>query len=156
MSKRKNQKKHLKNPPANQQGADLPEKNLRAVSIENSLWSGPVPPPEVLEKYDNVVPGAANRILEMAEKQAAHRIHLEKTVVHEDSKRSYLGLIAGFILSATIIIGGIYLIAVGHDWAGVTLVGSNLVGLAGIFIYGNHSRRAERQQRFLEAVNRAP
>jgi uncharacterized membrane protein len=33
--------------------------------------SGPLPPPEVLEKYNQVVPGLADRIITMAEQQAS-------------------------------------------------------------------------------------
>ena len=49
-------------------------------------------------------------------------------------------LAAGFVLSLLGIGGSIYLIATGHDWAGVTLGGINLTGLAGVFVYG--ARRA--------------
>ena len=42
--------------------------------IVSSQFSGPIPPPEALAKYDSVVPGAAERILKMAENEAAARI----------------------------------------------------------------------------------
>ena len=41
--------------------------------------------------------------------------------------------------------GGIYLIASGHDFAGATLIGINLVGLATVFVYGSSNRRHEQQ-----------
>lgn len=83
----------------------------------------------------------------MAEKQLDHRMQMEEAVVKGDSMRSYLGLIAGFILSAAIIAGGVFLVVNGHDWAGGLLVGGNIVGLAGVFVYGTHSRRAEREHK---------
>ena len=79
----------------------------------------------------------------MAERQSEHRLELERTLVRSDSIRSYLGLAAAFVLSATVICGGIYLIATGHDWAGATLICLNLVGLAGVFVYGSTVRRDE-------------
>lgn len=94
-----------------------------------------------------IVPGAADRILKIAETQTAHRIAMESTVIRGDSKRSYLGLLAGFVLSTMVTAGGIYLIAVGHDWAGVGLVGMNLSGLATVFVYGSHARQAERRRK---------
>jgi uncharacterized membrane protein len=36
-------------------------------------WHGPLPPPESLKQYDVIVPGAAERILLMAEKEMEHR-----------------------------------------------------------------------------------
>ena len=43
---------------------------------------------------------------------------LERSVVSENLEQSKLGLIAGFVLSAMVIVGGIFLIYLGHDWAG--------------------------------------
>ncbi len=83
----------------------------------------------------------------MAEKQSNHRMHMEKTVIGGDSRRSYLGLAAAFFLSAMIIVGGVYLIVNGHDWAGGLLIGLDLVGLAGVFVYGTNARRAERDRK---------
>ena len=40
-------------------------------------FSGPLPPPAVLQGYEDIVLGAANRILEMAERQSKHRQQLE-------------------------------------------------------------------------------
>jgi len=111
-------------------------------TVETKTWSGPIPPPQTLEGYEMLVPGAADRILKLAETQTAHRIDMESTVIRGDSKRSYLGLIAGFALSTMVIAGGIYLIAIGHDWAGVGLVGLNLTGLAAVFVYGSRIRQA--------------
>ena len=82
----------------------------------------------------------------MAEKQGEHRRSVERTRVLGDSRRAYLGLIAGFIISVLGIGGGIYLIATGHDWAGLALAGINLTGLAGVFVYGSKARRDERNR----------
>ena len=57
------------------------------VGVETSLsWSGPLPPPKVLEAYDRLVPGAAERIMKMAEQQSEHRRGLEKTVVEAGAR----------------------------------------------------------------------
>lgn len=123
-------------------------KSIKLTSTEvTSTWSGPIPPPGALQRFNEIVPGAAERILNMAEKQLDHRMQMEETVVKGDSRRSYLGLTAGFILSAAIIAGGVFLVANGHDMAGGLLVGVNIVGLAGVFVYGTHSRRAERERK---------
>ena len=125
-----------------QRQADLVSQAGRAIRVSQS-WLGPIPPPADLRQYEEVAPGSAERILTMAEKQLEHRHRLESTIVGGNSKRSYLGLAAGFVLSAMIIGGGIYLISNGHDWAGASLIGINVVGLAGVFVYGSRSRQAE-------------
>ena len=113
-------------------------------------WEGPLPPPQILEGYESVVPGAADRILRMAEAQSESRLQIERTIVTGDSRRAYLGIVAGFVLSMVVIGGGIYLIATGHDWAGACLIGLNLVGLAGVFVYGSKSLRDEQRESHLE------
>ena len=80
----------------------------------------------------------------MAEKQQEYTYNLDSTVIFGDSRRAYLGLVAGFIISALGIGGGIYLIATGHDWAGLALAGINLTGLVGVFVYGSKARLDER------------
>lgn len=44
-------------------------------------FSGPLPQPEDLQRYDAIVPGAADRIIAMAETQALHRQDIEKNSV---------------------------------------------------------------------------
>jgi uncharacterized membrane protein len=118
----------------------------RSLQLEEK-FSGPIPPPNLLKKYDEIVPGAAERILSMAERQSEHRIYLEKFVVKSDSKRADSGLVAGLVVALTaLIIAGI-LIYTGHDVAG-TIVGSlDLVALVGVFVYGSLNRRAEREKK---------
>jgi len=50
---------------------------MRVTEVSQS-FSGPLPPPEILRKFDEVVPGAAERIIKMAEDQSIHRKELEK------------------------------------------------------------------------------
>lgn len=114
------------------------------IAFIEAVWNGPLPPPNVLRGYEEIVPGAANRIMEMTEKEQAHSRDMIRTIIVGDSRRAYLGLIAGFIISVLGIGGGIYLIAVGHDWAGLSLAGINLTGLVGVFVYGAKTRHDER------------
>ena len=48
----------------------------QSVSIQHI--SGPLPSPDALAKYDQVVPGAAERIIKMAEQEAKHRQNEER------------------------------------------------------------------------------
>lgn len=41
-------------------------------------FSGPIPHPKHVEGYEKIEPGAANRIISMAEKQQDHHIEMEK------------------------------------------------------------------------------
>src|SRR3990167_6669765 len=93
-----------------QQNNSEPRKENRGLLLrQETSFSGPLPPPETLKKFDEVVPGAAERIIKMAEGQFVHRTELEKLVIKSDVERSKWGQILGFVIavvglfSATII-----------------------------------------------------
>ncbi|NLF08136.1 MAG: DUF2335 domain-containing protein [Pirellulaceae bacterium] len=112
-----------------------------------SSFSGPLPPPQVLQQYNDIIPGLADRIVAQAERQTDHRIQLESKVVQSDIHKSWAGLICGFALSIFLVFGGITCILQGHDWAGAAIITTSLAGLAGTFIYGTATRRAERTEK---------
>ncbi len=58
-------------------------------SMRMETFKGPIPPPAVLEAYESLVPGAAQRILKMAENQASHRQEIEKIVVKAGAEILY-------------------------------------------------------------------
>lgn len=116
---------------------------VKQTHIEAS-YSGPLPPPSILQQYNDIVPGAAERILRMAEQQSEHRQLLEKTVVIGDSKRADRGLICGLIVALAALGGGVFLIFTGHEWSGASIAGLDIIGLVSVFVYGTVSRRSER------------
>lgn len=54
-----------------------PQPNASVTVSQTKVHQGPLPSPEVLRDYDDLIPGAAARIIEMAEHQARHRQNLE-------------------------------------------------------------------------------
>jgi len=52
---------------------------------------GPIPHPTILKGYEKVLPGSADRILSMTEKEGEHRRKIETELVKNDNIRSYLG-----------------------------------------------------------------
>ena len=55
--------------------------------IQTVAYQGPIPPPEMLADYDNMVPGLADRIVRKWEEQQEHRQKLERTAVERDEER---------------------------------------------------------------------
>jgi uncharacterized membrane protein len=116
-------------------------------SRRTETFLGPIPPPNVLEKYNNIIPDGAHRILTMAEQQQLHRQSMEKTVIESDVRRSDRGLILGFIITLLLGGGGIYLVAIGKDLNGLAIIFGSLATLAGTFVYSQESRKKERIQK---------
>lgn len=131
-------------------------------------WQGSLPPPSMLQQYDDALPGAAERIMRMAEAQENHRIQAENRRIKQDdrrieqddrriaqddrrieiegkrvqveSKRGYLGLAFGFAISLLLIAIGAYVVVWGNPWVGVAIIGVDIAAIAGIFVYGTNAR----------------
>ncbi len=127
----------------------------RAPKLIQSIqaFSGPLPSPETLAKYSEIIPNGAERIMKMAEDQARHRQSLEKTVIGGDSKRAYCGLFVGGTVALCILGASVYCILRGHDVAGTVIGSLDIASIVGVFVYGTNRRRAEREQKTQTMVN---
>jgi uncharacterized membrane protein len=118
------------------------DRNLRLRAAAYS-FSGPLPPPELLAKYNDVVPNGAERIIKMAENQQAHRQDLESTVVHGNVQSEKRGQWMGLTISTLVLLAGFYLACIGKQVAGSTIAVADLASLAGVFVYGKYLQRQE-------------
>lgn len=106
-------------------------------------FAGPLPPPAVLQEYDQVLPGLAERIVTLAEKQSAHRQALEKGVVEANIRNEARGQHYGLIIGLVIGVGALVLIGLGHSGIGLSIVIAELAAFVGVFIYGKRQQRKE-------------
>ena len=106
-----------------------------------TFCSGPLPPPEAFEKYELILPGSADRILSMAEKQSEHRRELEKIVIRSEQGRASKGLWFGFLIGIISIIGGIVLIWFDKSVSGFIVILSTLVSLVALFVLGKKEKK---------------
>lgn len=108
--------------------------------------SGPIPHPTILKGYEEVLPGSADRILSMTEKEGEHRRKIETELVKNDNIRSYLGQIAGFTIAIVGLGGSIYLGINDKVWASGIMSAGTLTGLVTVFVTGDKERRIQSQQ----------
>lgn len=96
-----------------------------------------LPAPEELARYEKVVPGGAERILEMAEQQSRHRREIEERSVSAEIRGAKLKQVLTFVLAlATGVLGGVLLIT-GSELAGLMVLLVDAAAVVGIAIYGN-------------------
>ena len=111
-------------------------------------FSGPFPHPQLLDHYERLYPGFTERIVRMADSQAQHRQALEKSAVADEHRLAMMGVVAGATVSLAAIVGGALIALFGHPVAGAisggAVIGIDIAGLAGVFIYGTQSRQRER------------
>lgn len=110
-------------------------------------YSSPIPPPEVFLGYEDVLPGSADRILKMVEKQMEHRlaaetkqlehrIKTESKLVDSETKLNYLGLFSGFIIAILGLSGAVYLGANDKPVSSGVLSVGTLASLVSVFVSG--------------------
>lgn len=125
-----------------------PNQVLLAQAI-HSEFSGPLPPPEILAQYEKIFPGASERIFQMAENQASHRRSMETNNLNLAARDSLFGIIFGFIIAMTGIIGGIIVIfsnpsSVVTAIGGSAISGVSLLGIIRTFVIGSKSQKKKK------------
>jgi uncharacterized membrane protein len=129
-------------PPSNH-----PEPNGGLVRRTTAVWQGPILPPEILKKYDEVVPNGAARLFEQFEKEASHRREMEKVSLNyqgrdlEHGKRN--ALLFGFgVLSVMT-----FAIWMGAGWVAALLGGGLLTVIAITFhrVFGDTPKDTEKK-----------
>jgi uncharacterized membrane protein len=97
-------------------------------------WSGPLPDPETLAAFDQVVPGGAARIFDQFEKEADHRRALEKSQTHFVIRDTHIGqALAGAFALAGLSVAA-FAIYMGAQWAATIIGGSVLVPIVYAFL----------------------
>jgi uncharacterized membrane protein len=106
--------------------------------------SGPLPAPQILKGYDDVVPGAADRILGEFQAQGAHRRRMEQFVVISDAVRAFLGLLIGGGLAVYMIYNGSQLLEAGKSIDGFGQIGTAIAVGGGAFIVRSVQQHRQR------------
>ena len=142
----------------NNRGQGLPAQTPsppREVQAYFASYTGPLPPPEVLQKYAQVFPGCAERIVAMAERQSEHRKDLERRVIESNCKSQERGQILGAVLAGIVLVGGFFLIASDKSTTGISLIVGDAITIIGAFVYSRRRQareRIEKDRAFTEAA----
>lgn len=134
MSRNRPGRSTQKGAPAGQQQ----QSNQQVVQVTEQ-FSGPLPHPDVLERYNQVAPHAADRIIAMAEQETSHRHNIEQAIVDNEFKEARMGQICALAIGSLAIISGAIISISGAPWAGAIIGGSGVVGLVSVFILGRKS-----------------
>ncbi len=117
-------------------------------------YRGPLPPPDMLERYEQIHHGTAERIIKRFEQEAEHRHTLERRIVEAQIDRDksdvaeiQRGQLYAFVLGALgLLVGGAVALFSKTDagaYAGAAIGGVTLVGLVTAFIVGHKTKSAD-------------
>jgi uncharacterized membrane protein len=103
--------------------------------VQHRLHAGPIPPVEDFRGYNDVCPGAARDILDMAMRQQRHRHFVEKLGALADFILPVLGLIAAVAVIAAMLGAGVYLALHGFEKLAFAVIsGTGLATVGGAFL----------------------
>ena len=62
-------------------------RKLSLTRVNTESYAGPLPHPQILAGYNQVIPGSADRIIQQAEDQAKHRQRVESMLAEQGVKQ---------------------------------------------------------------------
>lgn len=121
-----------------------PDNSITAV--EQKAFSGPIPPPDILEAYKKINPEIPEKIIHNFLQESHHRREFEKRsleanveISQKNSAQKTRGQYLGFIITiAGFLTAGLVSI-IGHDAETASLIGGGtLVSLVAVFVTGRY------------------
>ena len=102
-------------------------------------WTGPYPPPGAMREYNEILPGAAERMLAMAERDLAARHEREADAQRAYTDTAKTGQAIAALLAFICVTASILFFAFGNRWAGTAFLGLPSVLLIRSFLFRDRS-----------------
>ncbi len=104
-------------------------------------YQGPIPPPAIMERLETLLPGAADRIFIMAEKDQDAQIAKQErrdaniaTIADSEHTENMTALWMAFAVCIVFVICGTILVVAGYEKIGSALIGTTLLGVITSFL----------------------
>jgi uncharacterized membrane protein len=120
--------------------------NRQIAVIQGTAYSGPLPPPQQLAEFEQIVPGSAQAIFDEFQAQGPHRRRIERWVVISDIVRAQLGQFCGVGIAGYIVWTGGEILKAGNSLVGFGAIGSAVAIAAGPFLVRNYLQSQERRR----------
>ncbi|MCB2263853.1 MAG: DUF2335 domain-containing protein [Candidatus Thiosymbion ectosymbiont of Robbea hypermnestra] len=117
------------------------------VAVIRTSFTGPLPLPDILQKYDQVLPGLTDRIVRMAEAEGNHRRTQESQALEAEIENDHklvdayikevrIGQQFAFVIAVVALCLGSYVAVNGGEFAGAVIGAGGLIGIVTAFIQG--------------------
>jgi uncharacterized membrane protein len=111
--------------------------------IAATAFAGPLPAPDVLQGFETVVPGAAERIIVMAEKEQSARLQREGRLTNMSIVMVVLGIFSALVSLGVISYLIKYSIDKGYPNVASILASTSLIGVIGLFIWFRRKKESK-------------
>jgi uncharacterized membrane protein len=117
----------------------------RAFVQVSRFHKGPLPDPDTLRGYAELIPNGPERIMALLEKETAHRHEQERTIVQCHTKALKRGQWIGLALTLTLGAAGFWLGMHGHDWLAGIIFATTILGVVTVFVVGRTAGGSDEQ-----------
>jgi uncharacterized membrane protein len=132
-----------------------PGEILGQTEIQFSSYQGWLLPAPIAAGWEELLPGAANRVMTLMEEQIHHRIAMERATILGNVRAQRWGLIFSALIVSIIVIGGIGLIAAGKEISGLAAIAGAIASVLIVFVTEKRRQddelREKRQQAGMES-----
>lgn len=97
-------------------------------------WHGPLPAPNDFGGYEAVLPGAANRILSMAERSNETQNGTMEKAVDAEIRLASVGQFMAFAIATACTVVAVVFFALGNEVAGLAFIGFPIIMLVRSFL----------------------
>jgi hypothetical protein len=129
----------------NQTSLQATDKDGQTVSVQHTQTDSPILPAANLKALADIRPDLIDFVLDQTRTEADHRRKSQGRVEGFVFVERISGVVAGAIIALFVFALGGYLVLQGHDWAGVAICGTTLVGIVSLFVSRQWSARAPTQ-----------
>lgn len=119
-----------------------PAKSPPNKQVVHQAWSGPLPAPSQLEHFNEVVPGAAERIIRMAEQEGEHSRQVQLIAVKAASRAQLIGQIFALAIAGGGLVAAYFLAMAGHDAVAVVVAGTTITTVVAAFLQARKAAKA--------------
>ena len=120
-----------KNQPLNEDGDGA----IALVQTSVQGYQGPLPPPQHLREYNDILPGLAKTIVDEMQREARHRREVELTVVKTSAKIHIWSPFLGIVVLLVVVVSALISIYLGHAPIAWLFGAAAVVGALGVLVH---------------------
>jgi uncharacterized membrane protein len=128
-------------PPRRQtQPQDNSPSNGHVARVESHQWAGPLPPPAILDHFNQVAENGAERIFKQWETESDHRRKMERRDFGWSVAEGMLGKVFAFVFVIAALGLAAYALSLGANWLAAFLAAGTIGSVVAAFVSTNRPR----------------
>lgn len=120
----------------------------KVTTVATSSFRGPLPPPDALQRYEQICPGFADRIVALAEREAENRQRLERenmriaeADIQAARKETKHGQNLACVITIIAFVAAVICACVNQPWVAGVIAGTTLVSVVSTIMLRSKSEK---------------